>query len=93
LVVHTDIPGNDFTALLDLVAQSPKSYLGDADVFSGAEAKSFYEPLFPPGFLGGARPRTGPRSLPVDRGSYGRAAGWSSSAGRRWTTARVGPRV
>lgn len=51
LVVHTDIPGNDFTALLDLVAQSPGSYLGEPDVFSGAEAKSFYEPLFPPGFL------------------------------------------
>ena len=51
LVVHTDIPGNDFTALFDFVAESPKSYLGEPEVFATAEAKSFYEPLFPSGFL------------------------------------------
>lgn len=51
LVVHTDIPGNDFTALFDLVTGSPESYLGDPEVFATAEARTFYEPLFPPGFL------------------------------------------
>jgi SAM dependent carboxyl methyltransferase len=51
LVVHTDIPGNDFNALFHLLAESPHSYLGAPDVFAAAEAKSFFGPLFPPGFL------------------------------------------
>jgi hypothetical protein len=51
LVVHTDIPGNDFTALFELLADSPHTYLGEPDVFAAAEGKSFFEPLFPAGFL------------------------------------------
>jgi hypothetical protein len=51
LVVHTDIPGNDFTALFELLADSPHTYLGEPGVFAAAEGKSFYEPLFPAGFL------------------------------------------
>lgn len=51
LVVHTDIPGNDFTSLFELVASSPQTYLGADGVFATAEGRSFYEPLFPPGYL------------------------------------------
>src|SRR5262249_34579166 len=36
-VVHTDLPGNDFTALLELLATSPDSYLqGAENVFAFA---------------------------------------------------------
>ena len=51
LVVHTDIPSNDFTALFELLAGSPRTYLGEPGVFALAEGRSFYEPLFPEGFL------------------------------------------
>jgi SAM dependent carboxyl methyltransferase len=51
LVVHTDIPSNDFTALFELLGSSPRSYLGAPGVFALAEGRSFYEPLFPEGFL------------------------------------------
>jgi hypothetical protein len=51
LVVHTDIVGNDFTALFELLAGSPRTYLGAPGVFALAEGRSFYEPLFPEGFL------------------------------------------
>jgi S-adenosylmethionine-dependent carboxyl methyltransferase len=50
LVVHTDIPTNDFSALFQLVSDSPKTYLEDG-VFPLAEGRSFYERLFPDGFL------------------------------------------
>jgi hypothetical protein len=50
-VVHTDIPGNDFTALFELLADSPHTYLGEPGVFAAAEGRSFYDPLFPAGFL------------------------------------------
>lgn len=50
LVVHTDIPGNDFSALFELVVDSPQTYL-DENVFALAEGRSFYERLFPDGFL------------------------------------------
>ena len=49
-VVHTDIPGNDFSALFTLLATSPQSYqVGDANVFAYAAGRSFYERLFPLG--------------------------------------------
>ena len=51
LVVHTDIASNDFSSLFELVAGSPDTYLGDGSVFALAEGRSFYEPLFPAGFL------------------------------------------
>lgn len=49
-VVHTDIPGNDFSALFELVETSDASYLtGTVNVFSYAAGQSFYRQLFPPG--------------------------------------------
>ncbi|MER8186859.1 hypothetical protein [Kitasatospora sp. NPDC094015] len=49
-VTHTDIPGNDFGALFATLC-GPTSYLGGPGVFGCAQARSFYEPLFPPGEL------------------------------------------
>jgi SAM dependent carboxyl methyltransferase len=51
LVVHTDIPSNDFSALFELVERSPGSYLGTPGVFAYAAGRSFYEQLFPDDFL------------------------------------------
>ena len=49
-VVHTDLQGNDFSALFQTVAADPDSYLrGDANIFPYAIGRSFYESLFPPG--------------------------------------------
>jgi hypothetical protein len=49
-VVHTDLPGNDFSALFQTLATDPNSYLrGDVNVFPYAIGRSFYEGLFPPG--------------------------------------------
>jgi hypothetical protein len=49
-VVHTDLPGNDFSALFETVAADPDSYLGgDANIFPYAIGRSFYESLFPRG--------------------------------------------
>lgn len=50
LVVHTDIPSNDFSALFTLVGSSPQTYLAP-DVFPLAEGRSFYERLFPDAFV------------------------------------------
>jgi len=50
LVVHTDIPGNDFSVLFELVAGSPQTYL-TGDVYALAEGRSFYERLLPDGVL------------------------------------------
>jgi hypothetical protein len=48
-VVHTDIPGDDFTALFTLLETSPDSYLRDAaNVFPLAAGRSFYRRIFPP---------------------------------------------
>jgi SAM dependent carboxyl methyltransferase len=49
-VVHTDLPANDFNALLTLLGDSPESYLRDApDVYAFGAGKSFYEQIFPGG--------------------------------------------
>src|SRR5262249_16668195 len=49
-VVHTDLPGNDFSALFQIIANDPESYLqGDASIFPFAIGRSFYGSLFPPG--------------------------------------------
>ncbi|MEU0442122.1 hypothetical protein ABZ202_20590 [Streptomyces sp. NPDC006186] len=50
-VVHTDILANDFDALLATIMDSPGSYAREPGVFAYAEARSFYEPLFPAGEL------------------------------------------
>ena len=51
-VVHTDLPQNDFGSLFALVEDSPESYLRSVEnVFALAAGKSFYERIFPDGFL------------------------------------------
>ncbi len=51
MVVHTDIPSNDFSALFSLVKDSPATYLNAPDVFAFAAGRSFYERLFPDDYL------------------------------------------
>src|SRR3954454_181175 len=52
VVVHTDLPQNDFGSLFVLVEGSPESYLRSVDnAFALAAGKSFYERIFPDGFL------------------------------------------
>jgi hypothetical protein len=49
-VVHTDLPGNDFSALFQTLADDPESYLrGDPAVFASAVGRSFYEQILPAG--------------------------------------------
>src|SRR5215475_799720 len=49
-VVHTDLPGNDFSALFQMLAADPESYLrGDPLVFPAAVGRSFYEQILPAG--------------------------------------------
>jgi hypothetical protein len=48
LVVHTDIPENDFTALFRTLAEDPDSYLAkDSVTFASAIGRSFYEQILP----------------------------------------------
>ncbi len=52
VVVHTDLPQNDFGSLFALVEASPESYLHSVEnVFALAAGKSFYERIFPDGYL------------------------------------------
>ena len=52
VVIHTDLPQNDFGSLFVLVESSPESYLRSVDnAFALAAGKSFYERIFPDGFL------------------------------------------
>ena len=52
VVVHTDLPQNDFASLFALVEASPESYLHSVEnVFALAAGKSFYERIFPDGYL------------------------------------------
>ena len=46
VVVHTDLPENDFSSLFDTVATDPDSYRR-AGVFTYATGQSFYDELFP----------------------------------------------
>lgn len=48
-VVHTDLPGNDFSALFRTLESDPQSYLlNDPAVFASAVGRSFYGPVLPP---------------------------------------------
>ena len=48
LVVHTDVPENDFTAMLRTLAEDPDTYLAkDAKTFASAIGRSFYEQIMP----------------------------------------------
>lgn len=50
MVVHTDLPENDFTVLFQTLITSPESYLrNDAAVFPSAIGRSFYEQILPSG--------------------------------------------
>jgi hypothetical protein len=52
VVIHTDLPQNDFGSLFALVEASPESYLRSVEnVFALAAGKSFYERIFPDGYL------------------------------------------
>ena len=47
-IVHTDLPGNDFGALFQMLASDPDSYLrDDPHVFPSAIGRSFYEQILP----------------------------------------------
>ena len=49
-VVHTDLPGNDFSAVFEAVAHDPSSYLAtDGDTYALAAGRSFYDEVLPPG--------------------------------------------
>lgn len=48
LVTHTDLPGNDFTALFTTITGDPDSYLGkDSATFVSAVGRSFYQQILP----------------------------------------------
>ncbi|KUH83856.1 SAM-dependent methyltransferase [Mycobacterium sp. IS-1556] len=48
LVVHTDVPENDFTALFRTLADDPDTYLSkDAATFASAIGRSFYSQIMP----------------------------------------------
>ena len=48
LVAHTDVPGNDFAALFETVADDPESYLYcDTATFTSAVGRSFYDQIVP----------------------------------------------
>ncbi|MBI2705760.1 MAG: SAM-dependent methyltransferase [Actinobacteria bacterium] len=48
-VVHTDLPGNDFSALFESLAHDPASYLlTDGNAYALATGRSFYEEVLPP---------------------------------------------
>jgi len=52
VVIHTDLPQNDFGSLFALVEASPDSYLRSVEnVYALAAGKSFYESIFPDGYL------------------------------------------
>ena len=50
LVIHTDLPENDFTAMFRTLAEDPDTYLGkDSATFASAIGRSFYEQVMPSG--------------------------------------------
>jgi hypothetical protein len=51
VVVHTDIPTNDFSALFELVEDAPNTYLNQPNIFALAAGRSFYHRLLPDRFL------------------------------------------
>ena len=48
LVAHSDLPGNDFTALFTTITEDPDSYLAkDSATFASAVGRSFYQQILP----------------------------------------------
>lgn len=95
-VVHTDIPGNDFSALFILLATSPQSYLaGAADVCAYAAGRSFYQRLFAPAQVGlgwsaiavhwlSAAPATVPGHIWAPRGNPDVQAAFARRSAEDW---------
>ena len=51
MVVHTDLPANDFSSLFDVVENGPGSYVSDdANVFPSAVGRTFYRSVLPPSY-------------------------------------------
>ena len=51
-VVHTDLPGNDFSSLFHTLEDDPDSYLRDQpSVFASAVGRTFYKRLFPENYV------------------------------------------
>lgn len=49
-VVHTDLPGNDFSAVFEAIAHDPASYVRtDPAAYALAAGRSFYDEVLPPG--------------------------------------------
>jgi hypothetical protein len=49
-VVHTDLPGNDFSSVFEVLSHDPTSYLTvDGHAYALAAGRSFYEEVMPPG--------------------------------------------
>jgi hypothetical protein len=47
-IVHTDLPGSDFSALFQALATDPQSYLRiDPAIFASAVGRTFYEQILP----------------------------------------------
>ena len=51
VIVHTDIPTNDFTTLFETIEHDPNTYLAPPNVYAYAAGRSFYERVFPAGSL------------------------------------------
>jgi hypothetical protein len=51
-VVHTDLPGNDFSSLFHTLEDDPESYLRDRpNLYASAVGRSFYNRLFPDNYV------------------------------------------
>lgn len=48
VVVHTDIPTNDFTTLFQTIERDPGTYLRPPEVYAFAAGRSFFDRIFPP---------------------------------------------
>jgi salicylate 1-O-methyltransferase len=50
MVVHTDLPGNDFSAMFEVLANDPSSYVVvDGNAYALAAGRSFYDEILSPG--------------------------------------------
>ena len=82
-IFHTDLPGNDFTALFQTLANDPNSYLrNDLAAFAAALGRSYYQQILPAvqRHAREARPKTASRSsgrlANVSRNAQSRALFW-----------------
>jgi hypothetical protein len=96
-VVHNDQADNDFSALFQLVAASPETYVRDPKIFPSAVGRSFYGPVVPPGSasLGwsanavhwlSAAPHPVPGSLTFRRPDGGGDTAFARRAHEDWTS-------